>query len=341
MGRNVNNNQHYWNTCVKRKHMFPMCPRIGLVKSISICKGLWIEKTMSNYEEYLPEQQTMENVLCCFSVYKTTRAPRPSSSSSAWLGKSENALPCHVCDSVEHSSSPRPLCRTRTNATVLWESSCTTKWLLQLVEFGQGPRQGYQVLDAPSFLLLMCKKTTVKEQVATVLSANGLLKEGLGSKRSVSLSQFILNRKRPCFHWAGIINTNQNKQHIYKSAPMGMLGRRAHNQGCVYRARRKLSLAGTRHQALGKGEDYFSDGGKNRKNLLVLAILVFFFFSSCYVNTHWFPNMVVMCPTAEHCVGVDGERGSLVIQPWTFAEDTMDATKERATHFGQRFKLRF
>lgn len=170
---------------------------------------------------------------------------------------------------------------------------------------------------------------------------DGLYGGRAGFKRkSVSLPKFILNRKRPCFQWAGKINTNPNKQHIYKFAPRGTLGRRAHNQACVWRAKRKLSLAGTTHRALGKGGDYFSDRGKNRKNLLVLAILIFFIFSSCYVNTHGFPNTVVMCPTAECCVGVDEERGSLVIQPWTFAEDTLDVTKEQA-HFGWRFKLRF
>lgn len=41
-----------------------------------------------------------------------------------------------------------------------------------------------------------------------------------------------------------------------------------------------------RYQALDVGErgEQFSDTGKNRKNLLALAILIFFF--SCYVNTH-------------------------------------------------------
>lgn len=150
--------------------------------------------------------------------------------------------------------------------------------------------------------------------------------EGLDSKgKVVHFQKSILNRKRPCFQWAGKINTNPNKQHIYKFALVGPPERRAHNQACVWRAKRKLSLAGTTHWALGKGGEHFSDRGKNRKNLLVLAILVFF---SSGVNTHWFPNMVVMCPTTERCVGVDEERGSLVIQPWTFAEDTLDATKE-------------
>lgn len=30
MGRNVNNNRSYLNTCVKRKHMLPRCPRTHL-----------------------------------------------------------------------------------------------------------------------------------------------------------------------------------------------------------------------------------------------------------------------------------------------------------------------
>ena len=38
MGRNVNNNQSYLNTCVKRKHMLPRCPRTHLGKFISIVK---------------------------------------------------------------------------------------------------------------------------------------------------------------------------------------------------------------------------------------------------------------------------------------------------------------
>ena len=38
MGRNVNNNQSYLNTCVKRKHMLPRCPRTHLGKPISIVK---------------------------------------------------------------------------------------------------------------------------------------------------------------------------------------------------------------------------------------------------------------------------------------------------------------
>ena len=167
-----------------------------------------------------------------------------------------------------------------------------------------------------------------KISLSSLKMPDGLYGGRAGLKiKSVSLPKFILNRKRPCFQWARKINTNQNKQHIYKSAPMGTMRRRAHNQACVWRAKRKLSLAGTRHRVWGKGGEYFSDRGKNRKNLLALAILIFFF--SCYVNTHWFPNMVVMCPTAECCVGVDEERGSLVIQPWTFAEDTLDATLER------------
>lgn len=65
----------------------------------------------------------------------------------------------------------------------------------------------------------------------------------------------------------------------------GDMGSMAHNEACVGGAGGKLSLAGTAPRSLGKGGERFSGGGKNRKNLLVLAILVFFLCSSCSMNT--------------------------------------------------------
>lgn len=135
---------------------------------------------------------------------------------------------------------------------------------------------------------------------------------GLKGKR-VLLPKFLLNRER-CYFLMGWENKYKPKQTAQRwmCAP-GDVGSVAHNEACVGGAGRKLSLAGTAPQSLGKGGERFSDGGKNRKNLLVLAILVFFLRSSCCTNTRWFPNMVVKCPPPSTpqgcCVGVDEGRG--------------------------------
>ena len=55
---------------------------------------------------------------------------------------------------------------------------------------------------------------------------------GLEGER-VSLAKFIFNRKRPCFQWAGKINTNPNKEHTCECVLSGTLGRRVHNEAGV------------------------------------------------------------------------------------------------------------
>lgn len=123
------------------------------------------------------------------------------------------------------------------------------------------------------------------------------MEEGLGSKGKRLCSQnFFSIAKGAAFQWVGKINTNPNKQHKDECMLPGTWGSMAHNEVCVGGAGRKLSLAGTMPRSLGKRGERFSDGGKNRKNLLVLAILLFFLCSSCCPNTRWFPNMVVKCP---------------------------------------------
>lgn len=166
---------------------------------------------------------------------------------------------------------------------------------------------------------------------------------GLKGKR-VLLLKFLLNRKRCCFSmgWENKYKPKQTAQR-WMCAP-GDMGSMAHNEACVGGAGGKLSLAGTAPRSLGKGGERFSGGGKNRKNLLVLAILVFFLCSSCSMNTRWFPNMVVKCPppsTPGDAAWVQTKGGGLATQPWTFEEDASDAIGEQATHFGWRFKLRF
>ena len=78
MGRNVNNNQSYLNTCVKRKHMFPWCPRTHLGKSISLCKGLWIEKNNVSILRIFSSMADCFKCAVLFTVYQSAGAPSSS-----------------------------------------------------------------------------------------------------------------------------------------------------------------------------------------------------------------------------------------------------------------------
>lgn len=93
------------------------------------------------------------------------------------------------------------------------------------------------------------------------------------------------------------------------------------------------------HQALREGREHFSDRGKNRKNLLVLAMLAFFF--SC-VNTHGFSNTMAMCPIPKGWKGGGGEEAlySCLGHSHTTPGCHKRMSRQTHVHFGWRPQLR-
>lgn len=202
--------------------------------------------------------------------------------------------------------------------------------------------RGYQLLKVQqvSLLLTWRKRRTLNgkdgasEQAFTVLPDNAWWsrwRKGWAPKEKGFTSKIYFNWEKALFSvsWE---NKYKPKPTVHiQRCTQGAAEEKRSQSGLCLKSEEKAFFGRYQASSVGEGGEYFADRGKNRKNLLALAILIFFF--SCSVHTHWFPNMVVMCPTAEGCVGVEEGRGGLVIQPRTLAEDTLDATKERADSY--------
>lgn len=191
-------------------------------------------------------------------------------------------------------------------------------------------------------MITLLRRDSASEQVFAVFSENTwwfTRRKGWARRERVSLAKFIFNRKRPCFQWAGKINTNPNKEHTCECVLSGTLGRRVHNEACVWRAERKLSLAGTTPWGgCWPKEGAGSQREKNRKNLLVLAILGF----SLLCEHPWALLTWWWIAPPQNAVWVlmegpgDPARKSCRKMPWMLQEN-----QQPAIHSGWRFQLRF